>query len=42
MPDTIALDVADGIATLTLNQPAKRNPMTLRMGEEIAEALGTD
>lgn len=40
MPDTIALDVADGIATLTLNQPAKRNPMTLRMGEEIAEALG--
>lgn len=39
MPETILLDVADGIATLTLNQPAKRNPMSARMGEEIAEAL---
>jgi hypothetical protein len=39
MPETILLDVADGVATLTLNQPAKRNPMTVRMGEEIAEAL---
>lgn len=37
---TIRLDVADGIATLTLNQPAKRNPMSARMGEEIAEAVG--
>lgn len=39
MPETIRLDVADGIATLTLNQPEKRNPMSGRMGEEIAEAL---
>ena len=39
MPETILLDVADGVATLTLNQPAKRNPMIVRMGEEIAEAL---
>lgn len=39
-PETITLDVTDGIATLTLNQPAKRNPMSARMGEEIAEALG--
>jgi enoyl-CoA hydratase/carnithine racemase len=39
MPETILLDVADGIATLTLNQPAKRNPMSAQMGEEIAEAL---
>jgi 2-(1,2-epoxy-1,2-dihydrophenyl)acetyl-CoA isomerase len=40
MPETVRLDVADGIATLTLNQPAKRNPMSARMGEEIAEAVG--
>jgi enoyl-CoA hydratase/carnithine racemase len=39
MAETILLDVADGIATLTLNQPEKRNPMTVRMGEEVAEAL---
>jgi enoyl-CoA hydratase len=39
MPETILLEVSDGIATLTLNQPAKRNPMTVRMGEEIARAL---
>ncbi len=39
MPETILLDARDGIATLTFNQPAKRNPMTARMGEEIAEAL---
>lgn len=36
---TVLLEVADGIATLTLNQPAQRNPMSVRMGEEIAEAL---
>ena len=39
MPETILLDVADGIALLTLNQPARRNPMSERMGEELAEAL---
>jgi enoyl-CoA hydratase len=38
MSETIRLAVADGIATLTLDQPAKRNPMSVRMGEEIAEA----
>lgn len=40
MYETIRLEVADGIATLTLDQPAKRNPMTLRMGDELAAALG--
>jgi enoyl-CoA hydratase len=39
MAETILLEVSEGIATLTLNQPAKRNPMTVRMGEEIAAAL---
>jgi enoyl-CoA hydratase len=38
MSETIRVAVADGIATLTLDQPAKRNPMSVRMGEEIAEA----
>ena len=41
MPETIVLDVVDGVATLTLNQPAKRNPLSARMGEEIAQALGS-
>lgn len=40
MPETILLDVRDGIATLTFYQRAKRSPMTVRMGEEIADALG--
>ena len=39
MPETILLDVTDGIAVLTLNQPARRNPMSERMGEELAGAL---
>jgi enoyl-CoA hydratase len=39
MPETILLDVMDGVALLTLNQPARRNPMSERMGEELAEAL---
>jgi enoyl-CoA hydratase len=39
MPETILLEVADGVALLTLNQPARRNPMSERMGEELAEAL---
>jgi enoyl-CoA hydratase/carnithine racemase len=30
----------DGVATLTFDQPAKRNAMTVRMGEEIAAVLG--
>ena len=39
MFETITLDIVNGIATLTLNQPEKRNPMSARMGEEIAQAL---
>ncbi len=39
MPETILLEIADGVALLTLNQPARRNPMSERMGEEMAEAL---
>jgi enoyl-CoA hydratase len=39
MPETILLEVTDGIALLTLNQPARRNAMSERMGEELAEAL---
>jgi enoyl-CoA hydratase/carnithine racemase len=39
MAATILLEVTDGIALLTLNQPARRNPMSERMGEELAEAL---
>jgi len=39
MPETIRWEVRDGIAVLTLDQPAKRNPMSERMGEEIAAAL---
>ncbi len=39
MADTLLLEVADGIAILTLNQPARRNPMSERMGEELAETL---
>ncbi|MGH7263687.1 MAG: enoyl-CoA hydratase/isomerase family protein [Candidatus Rokuibacteriota bacterium] len=41
MPETIRLQVEDGIATLTLDQPARRNPMTVRMGEEISAALAS-
>ncbi|MFQ5458817.1 MAG: enoyl-CoA hydratase/isomerase family protein, partial [Myxococcota bacterium] len=37
--ETILLDVADGIATVTLNQPGKRNAMTVQMGEEFLSAL---
>ena len=33
MPETIRWEVRDGIAVLTLDQPAKRNPMSERMGE---------
>jgi enoyl-CoA hydratase len=39
MPETILLDVTDGVARVTLNQPARRNPMSERMGEELADAL---
>jgi enoyl-CoA hydratase len=39
MADTILLDVTDGVALLTLNEPARRNPMSEQMGEELADAL---
>jgi enoyl-CoA hydratase len=39
MPETLLLEVTDGVAVLTLNQPARRNPMSERMGEELAETL---
>lgn len=41
MAETIRIEVARGIATLTLDQPAKRNAMSVRMGEEIRAALDT-
>src|SRR5262245_18176363 len=40
MAETILLEVTDGVAVLTLNQPARRNPMSERMGEELAVTLG--
>jgi enoyl-CoA hydratase/carnithine racemase len=39
VPETLRFEVAAGVATLTFDQPAKRNPMTVRMGEELAAAL---
>jgi enoyl-CoA hydratase/carnithine racemase len=35
----ILLDVADGIATVTLNRPEKLNAYTVSMGEEIVDAF---
>jgi 2-(1,2-epoxy-1,2-dihydrophenyl)acetyl-CoA isomerase len=37
--ETIALDYADDIAVLTLNQPASRNGLTDRMQDELLAAL---
>jgi enoyl-CoA hydratase/carnithine racemase len=37
--ETVLYDVADQIATITLNRPAKMNSYTPRMGEEIADAM---
>ncbi|MCC7394541.1 MAG: enoyl-CoA hydratase/isomerase family protein [Sphingomonadaceae bacterium] len=36
---TINLDIADQIATLTLNRPERLNAMSVEMGEEIGDAL---
>jgi enoyl-CoA hydratase/carnithine racemase len=36
----ILFEVADGIATLTLNRPEKLNAYTLEMGDEIVDAFG--
>jgi len=39
--DLITLDVAGGIATLTLNRPEARNAMTAAMGRRVEEAVAT-
>jgi enoyl-CoA hydratase/carnithine racemase len=36
--DPVLLDVTDGVATITLNDPGKRNAFGGRMGRELAEA----
>jgi enoyl-CoA hydratase/carnithine racemase len=36
--DPVLLDVSGGVATITLNDPAKRNAFGARMGRELAEA----
>jgi 2-(1,2-epoxy-1,2-dihydrophenyl)acetyl-CoA isomerase len=38
---TILFDLADGVATLTLNRPDRLNSVTVQMHEEIAAALTT-
>ncbi|MCB0982817.1 MAG: enoyl-CoA hydratase/isomerase family protein, partial [Ilumatobacter sp.] len=35
----VLVDVADGVATLTLNNPAERNTLTAPMVEEIIAAM---
>jgi enoyl-CoA hydratase/carnithine racemase len=37
--ETLLYDVADEIATITLNRPAKLNAYTPQMGYEIVEAM---
>lgn len=39
MYQTILLDIADGIATVTLNRPEKLNAYTVDMGEEIVDVF---
>jgi enoyl-CoA hydratase/carnithine racemase len=39
MYQTILLDIADGIATVTLNRPEKLNAYTVAMGEEIVDVF---
>ena len=36
---TIATAIAEGVATITLSRPEKRNAMNPRMHEEITDAL---
>ena len=37
--ETIRLDIADNIATITLNRPERLNAMAPQMADEISEAL---
>ena len=37
--ETIRIDVEDGVGTLTLNRPEKRNAMNPRLHEEVTDAL---
>lgn len=40
MAETVLVEVTDGIAVLTLNQPDRRNAMSEEMGEALAVAAG--
>jgi 2-(1,2-epoxy-1,2-dihydrophenyl)acetyl-CoA isomerase len=37
--DTVLLDLADAIATITLNRPAQKNALNLEMRDALAEAI---
>ena len=37
--ETLLYDVADEVATVTLNRPAKMNAYTTKMGAEITDAM---
>ena len=37
--ETITTDVRDGVATLTLNRPARRNALSIRLRHEITDTL---
>lgn len=39
MADTVLLDVADGVATLTLNRPAALNALSVEMMQDLAAAV---
>jgi 2-(1,2-epoxy-1,2-dihydrophenyl)acetyl-CoA isomerase len=41
MESCVLLDIADGVARLTLNRPAQRNPLTAEMRDAIAAAIAT-